>query len=115
MTRTKRGGKPPGWESDWNDRIHNARRKLAQREMASESAVGPDGEYEWEFRIGPFVARKKNTKRWCRGVVGRPHKPEWQKAQWAWLRSRELVCTVCSKRLDWSRNWEDWRDARWPR
>ena len=48
---------------------------------------------------------KKDTKRWCRGVVGREHKPECRpysdpptpySAAW-----RLLVCSTCGRHLDW--------------
>ena len=53
---------------------------------------------------------KKNTRRWCKGVVGREHQPQWvrheyefstggtRKIIWLW---NEKVCQVCSKRLEY--------------
>lgn len=66
--------------------------------------------------LPPFPERdkrwpgKKDTKRWCRGVVGREHQAKWQKKEyemgvagtrkviWMW---NEKVCQVCGKRLEY--------------
>lgn len=42
---------------------------------------------------------KKNTRRWCKGHVGREHTPVWRnyKSYGHW---RMLVCTTCGKQLD---------------
>ena len=51
--------------------------------------------------------KKKNTKRWCKGVKGRKHEGTWQdydavkhvglpRRDWRW---RILVCAVCKKHL----------------
>lgn len=56
---------------------------------------------------------RKNTRKWCKGVVGRAHAPEWTLPlemimptgrRIIWERKR-LVCTVCGKVLkyDWSK------------
>ncbi len=54
------------------------------------------------------VAAKKNTKRWCKGKVGREHKLECMKAPTLMLgdpprdmheHDRVLACTVCGKQL----------------
>lgn len=62
---------------------------------------------------------KKDTKRWCRGVVGRAHKPEWRLWKYRSLglmrNWRELTCTVCERKLMTSRNPAEWKDPRWPR
>lgn len=51
--------------------------------------------------IRPPASTKKNTKKWCKGKVGREHKPQCRSdprypASW-----RHLVCTECGKQLDW--------------
>jgi hypothetical protein len=62
--------------------------------------------------IRPQGGSKRNTKRWCRGVVGREHTPvctdynELKRATYAkdW---KVLVCTTCGKELDnyWPCSW----------
>lgn len=61
--------------------------------------------------IRPQGGSKKNTKRWCRGVEGREHKPhciDWadvKNSPYKSLHSRAvtgskvLICTVCEKQL----------------
>ena len=44
--------------------------------------------------------RRKNTRRWCRGKVGVPHQTSWRPVP-SHSDSRELVCSVCGKKLDW--------------
>ena len=53
----------------------------------------------------PGGSNKKNTKRWCKGKVGREHKPECRNYSndvgnlfKGW---RILVCTDCGKHLDY--------------
>ena len=50
--------------------------------------------------IRPPASNKKNTKKWCKGVEGREHKPECvphkSLTDW-WL----LECTACGKQLDY--------------
>ena len=46
---------------------------------------------------------RKDTKRWCRGVVGREHKPEWRPL-WGGTRFQVQLCVVCGKHLHYS--WE---------
>jgi len=52
---------------------------------------------------------KKNTKRWCRGRVGKEHKTEWR--NWQALREHRedrpqdghffvLICTTCKREVD---------------
>lgn len=53
---------------------------------------------------------KKDTKRWCKGHIGREHHPRWTKREyemnsggkrkiiWMW---NEKVCQVCHKILDY--------------
>jgi len=45
---------------------------------------------------------KKDTKRWCKGVEGREHKPSWQPRNAAWAASqwRDFKCDACGKVLD---------------
>jgi hypothetical protein len=64
-----------------------------------------------EPRPRPQTNKKKDTKRWCRGVEGRTHAPVWEPwqpyADWLkqlsgrrkvyWL---NYTCTVCKKVLD---------------
>ena len=65
---------------------------------------------------------KKDTKRWCKGKVGREHTPEitlrhnlkcYPMPEWAkglrfyrsklsWWCHHERICTTCGKVLDWS-------------
>lgn len=60
--------------------------------------------------VRPPSGSSKNTKKWCRGVVGREHNGVWMpytehkhfqglhlKALKSW---RVLVCTVCGKELE---------------
>lgn len=50
--------------------------------------------------VRPPGGSKKNTKKWCRGVVGREHKPEckpWPSSG-SW---KVLACTSCGKHLDY--------------
>ena len=42
----------------------------------------------------------KDTKTWCRGIVGRDHQVEWIEERWG----RRLICTVCGKYLQWKFN-----------
>jgi hypothetical protein len=51
------------------------------------------------------ASTKKDTKKWCRGKVGRKHKPECRDGQLqGW---KNLVCTECGKHLDyyWPMRW----------
>jgi len=67
---------------------------------------------------GP-ARKKKNTKKWCKGVEGRKHVLEWKESNRA-LRQRfprlgirmEIVCSICYKVLKqdrdiWSEKWID--------
>lgn len=49
---------------------------------------------------------KKDRKRWCKGVVGRAHKPVLVRGgeTTAW-RYEEKVCEVCNKCLSWRSSW----------
>lgn len=55
----------------------------------------------------PRVGNSKNTKKWCRGVRGRLHKPkcvpyqDMKNAGWAPGAWKVLVCTECGKELDY--------------
>lgn len=67
---------------------------------------------------GP-ARKKKNTKKWCKGVEGRAHTLEWKESKWSLsFRVRypklpikmEIVCTTCYKILErdrdgWSTKW----------
>ena len=46
------------------------------------------------------AATKKNTKRWCRGVVGRAHQPECKKHK-EFKNWYNYQCCVCGKVLDY--------------
>lgn len=50
--------------------------------------------------IRPPGGSKKNTKKWCRGVVGREHQPECRDdnriKDW-----KVLTCSACGKHLDY--------------
>jgi hypothetical protein len=59
-------------------------------------------------------SRKKNTRRWCRGKEGVPHKPAWiDKGRWWHYRDFapryhsewQLVCTECGKQLGYYYRW----------
>jgi len=43
----------------------------------------------------PHRSRRKNTRLYCAGKVGKPHRPEWLKKRWAW----KLTCQHCGKVL----------------
>lgn len=61
--------------------------------------------------IRPPSGSKKDTKRWCRGVVGREHEPECRLSKYSFAQEwRDLVCKKCGKELDW---W--WPSRFWPR
>ncbi len=66
----------------------------------------PGRQHDKVLRAKP--KRKKNTYRFCRGVVGRSHKVEWKEHP-LWdgrIMSWDLACTVCSKVLEtvWARD-----------
>jgi hypothetical protein len=56
--------------------------------------------------IRPPSASKKDTKKWCRGKVGKPHKPvcvdyaAHKNASWPRDGWKILVCSECKKELD---------------
>ena len=53
---------------------------------------------------------KKDTKRWCKGVVGREHKPVLVKRDLGSLfHVEEKVCEVCNKRLSWASSFWTWK------
>lgn len=57
-----------------------------------------------KVEIRPPSGSSKDTKRWCRGVVGREHQPQcvdWAKHTRSTLKVewRVLVCTACKKQL----------------
>lgn len=56
----------------------------------------------------PKHRSKKNTKRWCKGRVGIPHTPRWERRnKWAESLSSVFVCQQCRKELDY------WFDLPW--
>lgn len=67
--------------------------RVAQRPCA--------GAADYHVEIQPQVRgkRRKNRKRWCRGVVGVEHKPRWvdRRASKMWL---SYECATCDKVLD---------------
>jgi hypothetical protein len=44
--------------------------------------------------------RRKDTKRWCRGKVGVPHRAQWQPMGGSWNHYL-LLCEACGRHLDW--------------
>ena len=44
--------------------------------------------------------RRKNTKRWCRGKLGVPHRAHWRSSG-SGVDSQLLACDACGKHLDW--------------
>jgi hypothetical protein len=55
------------------------------------------------------VAKKKDTKTWCRGKEGRRHEFEWQPTKWRYRQARDMVCKRCQIRPVTSENWDDWK------
>ena len=64
------------------------------------------------------VAGRKNTKRWCRGHVGREHQPKcvsYREVKRSMVgfssdfakRWKLLICTVCGKELDYYYPWRE--------
>lgn len=57
--------------------------------------------------IRPPSSSSKNTKRWCRGVVGREHQSKWvsyneaNRTTFAPANWKILQCEVCRKQLDY--------------
>lgn len=58
--------------------------------------------------VRPQGGSKRNTRRWCRGVEGREHKPvcknyaEVKRLPVNWANSSKvLVCEVCNKQIDY--------------
>ena len=74
---------------EWQERVNKRRDERATR--------APEGRAKHRA--------KKNTKKWCKGVEGREHKPECQKGpeigKWYLEDWRFLVCTTCGKQLDY--------------
>lgn len=75
--------------SDWKER---ARKRREERQTKVPEPIRPPG------------GSKRNTKRWCRGVVGREHKLECRPYTpgdtgifKGW---RILACVVCGKQVD---------------
>ena len=54
-----------------------------------------------EEEVEKPVAGKKNTRKWCKGKVGREHKLEWEKSSWGFSSTYVHICTVCGKHLDY--------------
>lgn len=59
-------------------------------------------------KVSPRGARKKDTKRWCGGKVGREHEKVWMvppnRIHLPWLKNDswyELICKVCGKSFDY--------------
>jgi hypothetical protein len=74
---------------DWQERANKRREERATK--------APDGPARSK--------RKKDTKRWCKGVEGREHTPVCQDGMTARGRNyladwRYLICTTCGKELD---------------
>jgi hypothetical protein len=53
-------------------------------------------------------AKKKNTRKWCKGIPGRHHMPIWQESKYGRLRRlhdlvMEVACETCGKHFetDW--------------
>jgi len=44
---------------------------------------------------------KKNTKKWCRGKIGKEHTGEWRDKGYCHI----LTCTKCGKHLDYKWRW----------
>jgi hypothetical protein len=58
---------------------------------------------------GPCGRRsRKDTRRWCRGKAGVPHRTAWQPVR-PGSDSYELICSVCGKKLDWCCHASWWR------
>lgn len=56
------------------------------------------------------VSGKKDTKRWCKGKVGREHVKEWRlnRRQILWPGRRgwySLTCTACGREFDFCTDW----------
>jgi len=58
--------------------------------------------------VTKYRSKKKNTKKWCKGKVGRSHEglPHYRRASWG-NSGVELVCSKCGKQLDWW--WPCWK------
>lgn len=54
----------------------------------------------------PKHGAKKDTRQWCKGKVGREHKPEWVRTHMGWPFHNDakpwytLACKACGKHLD---------------
>ena len=57
-----------------------------------------------EEEIPPHRA-KKNTKKWCKGVVGRLHDPVWGKSRRHHWHEASLTCRICEKELGYIFRW----------
>ena len=63
--------------------------------------------------------KKKNTKKWCKGKVGKKHDLEWRWSKWDINFSqrigkqpsvKEAFCRNCEKIVEaYNKNWHDWR------
>lgn len=71
-----------------------------------ESSIKRRDERHTKRDIRPPPGNKKDTKKWCRGVIGREHTPqcvsfaEHRRAPWARPHWRILICSECKKELD---------------
>lgn len=75
----------------------------------------------WQERPDKYCAAetpkhraKKNTRKWCKGKVGKEHAPRWGRSQQlGWIRNPEdwtlvYACQNCGKHLDFYVPW--WRE-----
>ena len=75
-------------------------------------SIGKYGKTVQELRANqtqevPKHSNKKNTKRWCKGVVGREHHLIWVKSRRHFSTTMVLLCDVCKKELDYCW-WSKW-------
>jgi hypothetical protein len=72
-----------------------------------------DERHTKDENIRPTSSNKKNTKKWCRGVVGREHKLACKDVDFYRFKNKVLACTECGKQVDW---WSEpplfWRSTR---
>ena len=78
-----------------------------------------DNRHDKSFDGPTGQSKKKNTKKWCKGKVGRARILEWKESKWSVsFRSRHpnsgarmaIVCTWCEKILEY--DWDTWH-VRW--
>jgi hypothetical protein len=56
----------------------------------------------------PRSRAKKDTKRWCKGKIGREHKPSCVARKYFYV----LECSVCGKHIDWYYTGSVWYGGR---